>query len=63
MYNNISKTCIDLFWELMLLASGVKLTENWWVEGACVVGYIFIAVATVLITKSIIPVLKTKESD
>ena len=63
MYNDISKICIDLFWELMLLASGVKLTENWWTTGASIIGYIFVAVATVLITKTIIPVLKTKESN
>lgn len=63
MYNNISKACVDLFWELMLLASGVKLTENWWVEGASFIGYVFIAIASIFIIRSVIPVLKIKESD
>ena len=55
---NISKTCMDLFWELMLLASGVKLTENWWIEGVNVVGYIFIGISAMLIVNTIVPVLK-----
>ena len=59
MYNT-SKTCIDLFWELMLLASGVKLL-SYWDSIITMVGYAFVLIAIGMIVNTVVvPFLKTR---
>lgn len=51
---------MDLFWELMLLASGIRLTENWGTVFT-VIGYAFIAMAiTSIVGTIVVPILKTR---
>ena len=54
------KIIMNLFWELMLLASGIRLTENWGTVFT-IIGYAFIAMAiTNIVGTIVVPILKTR---
>ena len=54
------KIIMNLFWELMLLASGIRLTENWGTVFT-IIGYAFIAMAiTSIVGTIVVPFLKTR---
>lgn len=56
-FNNIM---MNLFWELMLLASGIKLL-SYWENIITVIGYAFILIAISMIVNTVVvPFLKTR---
>lgn len=56
-FNNIM---MNLFWELMLLASGIKCL-SYWTSGIRVIGYTFVLIAiSMIVTTVVVPVLKSR---